>query len=65
MALQRKLCMYEPKMMRVVGNCTSVTNWKSLEVFLTHHYFSVPNGILRNHNKDTLNFSQYEMVGFC
>jgi len=32
-ALQGKLGVYEPKMMRVVGNCISVTNWKLLEFF--------------------------------
>jgi hypothetical protein len=56
--------MCEPKMMRVVGNGISVTNWKILEVFLTQHYFSIPNGTLRNHNTGTVNLSQYEMVGF-
>ena len=66
MALQGKLDVYEPKMTRVVGNCISVTNWKLLEVFfLTQHYFSIPNGVLRNHNTDTVNLSQCEMVGFC
>jgi hypothetical protein len=64
-AVQEKFCMYEPKLMRVVGNCISVNNWKLLDVFLTQHYFSIPKGILRNRNTDTVNLSQYEMVGLC